>query len=125
MKSEIKIQVIEPPIYSELNWEMNKIMPALEFLRLILPEYLIEIPKTAEYYLILYGDKSGNPFPAIGVGSNDSKIMSQIPDFHILYERVEEIINNHITVDRIKQEIKNHKTISWNELKEMKYFPRE
>lgn len=124
MNSEIKIQVIEPPIYKELNWKMDRIMSALEYLRITLPLYLTEIPKNAKYFLINYGDMNGNSFPAIGVGSNDEEIMSKIPEFITLYDRVEEIILKQIGIEKIKVEIKNYPTISWNELKKIDYYPK-
>lgn len=125
MKSKIKIQVIEPPIYDEFNWEMDKIIPALEFLRLKLPDYLTEIPKAAKYYLFRFEDKFGNPYPAIAIDSSNPEVMNLIPDFHLLYEKVEEIVLKQITIANIKLEIKNHQIITWEKLKQIKYYPKD
>jgi len=125
MNNEIQIQVIEPPIYTALNWDKNKIMSALEYLRMTLPKHLIEVPSTAQYFLIKYGDKNGNLFPAIGVGSDSSEVFSKIPDFFDLFDRVETIVTEVITISRIKQELSRYKTISWETLKEIGYYPNE
>ena len=122
MEKDFEIQIIEPPIYQELNWNMELIMKALEYLRQNLSKYLTEIPKSAEYFLHEFSDKNGNPYPLIAVGCSDSEEFDQIPDFHKLFDRVYEIVNNEITIEKIKRELISVNSITWEELQKQKYF---
>lgn len=116
-------QVIEPPIYEELSWNMENIMKALEYIRQRLPEYLIDFPSSAKYYLIHYGDFLGNSYPAIGIRCDEKSDSEKIPSFVELYDRIQVWINKELTLERIILESKKIKILSWNELKEQNYFP--
>ena len=124
MEKEIEIQLIEPPIYEELDWNMELIMKALEYLRQNLSKYLTEIPESAKYYIYEFADKLGNPYPLLAVGCEDPNEFDKIPDFHDLFERVNEIVVKEITHEKLKMEMINIKTITWEELQKDKYYPK-
>lgn len=124
MENDFEIQIIEPPIYDELNWNMELIMKALEYLRQNLSKYLTEIPKSAKYFLHEFEGKFGNPYPLIAVGCRDSKEFDKIPSFNKLFERVNEIVTKEITIEKLKREIIDVNSITWEELKKEKYFPK-
>jgi hypothetical protein len=124
MDANEEFQIIEPPIYDELNWDMEIIMKALEYLRQVLPTYLTDLPKNSKYFLFVFRDFLGGEFPAIGVSCDDRKDFEKIPDFFILYDRVEEIIKEEITFEKLKVELEKIQTITWVELKEKKYYPK-
>ena len=56
MDANEEFQIIEPPIYDELNWDMEIIMKALEYLRQVLPTYLTDLPKNSKYFLFVFRD---------------------------------------------------------------------
>lgn len=123
MNSDIYIQIIEPPIYDALDWDMQKIMPALEYLRIALPHHLKGIPTNTHYYLIAHKGVNNNPFPAIGIGTDNPNALERLPDFINLNNQVENLIETELPMTKILEEIKNHPTISWQRLKEIKYYP--
>jgi len=125
MEKEIEIQIIEPPIYEELNWNMELIMKALEYLRQNLSKYLTEIPNSALYFLKEFEDKLGNPYPLIAVGCEDPKESDKIPNFHVLFDRVNEIVVKEITIEKLKREIMDINSITWEELQKEKYYPKQ
>lgn len=115
--------VIEPHFYDALNWDINKIMRFLEFIRLHVNESLLK-HKYSKYYLIEYSDFLGNPFPAIGVVNDDPVERRELEDFNTLYDRVEGWVNT-IGLDTIDRKSKEYKVISWEILREVKHFPKE
>jgi len=52
VKKQRGYSIIEPPIYDELNWNMELITSCLEFIRTKLPELFSEFPKGVKYELI-------------------------------------------------------------------------
>lgn len=125
MKDSFSVQIIEPPIYEELNWDMEKIIKALEYIRQKLPFYLMELPKELEYVLLAFEDKLGSPYPVIGIGSASQEIVDQLPEFHTLYSRIEIIIRDELTLEIIRSELDNVDSVSWEDLQEMKFYPKE
>lgn len=125
MKDNFAVEIIEPPIYEELNWDMKKIMKALEYIRQKLPSHLTDLSNELEYVLLAFEDKLGSPYPVIGIGSSNQKIVAQLPDFNTLYNRVEILIRDELTLEIIKSELDNVDSVSWEDLQEMKFYPKE
>ena len=111
--------IIEPAIYEELNWDMDFIILCLEIIRTKLPDLFSEFPQSVKYELISLGNPFGEPYPVIGLYSDNSKDFEKIPEFLDLDERVE-IWLNEIGIETIKKEAKKIKTISWETLKNRK-----
>ncbi len=123
MEKEYYLEIIEPPIYSALNWEMSLIMKTLEYLRQKLPDYLTEIPSSTNYHLVVFYDKFQNPYPVIGVGSSDRNVMEEIPNFNDLFDRVNDIVEKEFPLEKLKKEIENIQVLSWEKLLEVSIYP--
>ncbi|WP_124981261.1 hypothetical protein [Nonlabens xiamenensis] len=108
--------IIEPAIYEELNWNMDYIVSCLEIIRIKLPELFTEFPKSIKYELIPLGNPFGEPYPVIGLYSDNPKDLEKIPEFLDLDERIE-IWLSEIGIESIKKEAEKIKTISWEALK--------
>ncbi|WP_040254255.1 hypothetical protein [Psychroserpens mesophilus] len=119
MKNPRGYGIIEPAIYEELNWNMDFIVSCLEIIRTKLPELFSEFPKSVKYELISLENPFGEPYPVIGLYSDNPKDLKEIPEFLDLDERTEIWLNN-IGIETIKNEAKKIKTISWETLKEKK-----
>lgn len=114
--------VIEPHFYDDLNWDMEKIVRYLEFIRLNINDLFKH--KHSKYYIIEYGDFLGNSAPAIGVVNNDVKESKDFDNFNDLYNRVEEWVNL-IGLDTIDKKSKELNVPKWKEILEIKYYPRK
>ncbi|WP_394751100.1 hypothetical protein [Spongiimicrobium salis] len=111
--------IIEPPIYDELNWNMDSIVSCLEIIRTKLPELFTEFPESIKYELIALGNPFGEPYPVIGFYSDNPKDLREIPEFLDLYEEIEVWLNK-IGMNTIKKESEKIKTINWEMLKNRK-----
>ncbi len=114
--------VIEPHFYDDLNWDMEKIVRYLEFIRLNINDLFKH--KYSKYYIIVYGDFLENSAPAIGVVNDDTLESKDFDDFDDLYNRVEEWVNL-IGLDTIEEKSKELHIPKWKEILEIKYYPRE
>lgn len=115
-QNQIGYGIIEPDIYEELNWNMDKIVSCLDLICMDLPDVLTDFPKSTKYIVLALGNPFGKPYPAIGFYSDNPKELDAVSDDYDF----EEIIENWLTKDKIddyKRKIANHKTISWNDLK--------
>lgn len=115
-KKERGYGIIEPPIYEELNWDMDSIVSCLEIIRTKLPELFSEFSKSVTYELILLVTPFGESYPVIGFYSDTPKDLENIPKFLDLDEEVEIWVNN-IGIETIKKESQNIKTVNWETLK--------
>ena len=111
--------IIEPPIYEELNWDMELIMSCLEFIRTKLPELFSEFPQGVKYELIPLENPFGEAYPVIGLYSDNPKDLEKLPEFLDLDEQVG-IWLNEIGIEGIKKESKKIKTMNWETLKNRK-----
>lgn len=102
---------------------MDRIMSALEYLRMILPNQLKCIPKSANYYIVPFKNLNDSNYPVLAVGSKNQEIMNQIPDFIDLYDEVKQIVLERITLGQIKIIAQNPPKITWLELQKVKYYP--
>jgi len=116
MKKPRGYGIIEPSIYEELNWNMDCIVSCLEIIRTKLPELFSEFPKSVKYELIPLGNPFGEPYPVIGLYSDNPKDLEQIPKTLNLDERIE-IWLNEIGIETIKKEAGKSKITSWETLK--------
>src|SRR5690606_25090668 len=107
--------IIEPAIYEELNWNMDSIVSCLEIIRIKLPELFSEFPKSIKYELIPLGNPFGEPYPVIGLYSDNPKDLKKIPEFLDLDEQVQ-IWLNKIGIETIKNDAKKIKTVDWETL---------
>lgn len=98
-------------------------MSALEYLRMILPNQLKCIPKSANYYIVPFKNLNDSNYPVLAVGSKNQEIMNQIPDFIDLYDEVKQIVLERITLGQIKIIAQNPPKITWLELQKVKYYP--
>lgn len=114
--------VIEPHFCDDLNWNMDKIVRYLEFIRLNINDLFKH--KHSKYYIIVYGDFLGNSGPAIGVVNNDAMESKDFEDFDDLYNRVEEWVNL-IGLNTIEDKSKELNVPKWKRILEIKYYPRE
>lgn len=111
--------IIEPAIYEELNWNMDSIVSCLEIIRTKLPELFVGFPKSIKYEIIPLGNPFGEPYPVIGLYSDNSEDLKKIPDFLDLDEEVE-IWLNKIGIETIRKEAEKIKVMSWETLKNRK-----
>jgi len=108
--------IIEPPIYEDLNWNMDSIVSCLEIIRIKLPELFPQFPKSIKYEIIPLGNPFGESYPVIGFYSDNPKDLEKVPEFLDLDEEVEMWLNK-IGIETIKKESENIKTVSWELLK--------
>ena len=111
--------IIEPAIYEELNWNMDSIVSCLEIIRTKLPELFTEFPKSIKYEIIPLGNPFGEPYPVIGLYSDNPEDLKKIPDFFDLDEEIE-IWLNKIGIETIRKESEKIKVMSWETLKNRK-----
>ncbi len=118
MKQEHRgYQIVEPPIYATLNWNMDLIVSCLEVIRQKLPEKFNQFPSSLEYDLVSLETPHGSPYPVIGIHTKQEK------DFeNFLFELVENWITD-IDVEKLKQESKELEIITWKELKAIGHYP--
>lgn len=102
VKKQRGYSIIEPPIYDELNWNMELITSCLEFIRTKLPELFSEFPKGVKYELIPLENPFVEAQPVIGLYSNNKKDLEKIPEFLDLDEPVEIWIDG-IGIESIKK----------------------
>lgn len=121
MKKPRGYQIIEPPIYEELNWNMDTIVSCLEVIRSKLPELFSGFPKSVKYELISYSNPFGNPYPVIRIYSDNSEDFKKIPDFLDLYDEMEVWLHK-IGIDNIKRESEKIVTINWETLKRIRDY---
>ncbi|MDC8003875.1 hypothetical protein POV27_07415 [Aureisphaera galaxeae] len=112
--------IIEPPIYEKLDWNMDVIISVLEVIRIRLPELFTEFPESIEYEIIPLGNPFGDPYPVIGLYSDNPKDLESIPDFLDMDERVQNWLKG-IEIETLKKESENVKTVSWEVLKNKEY----
>jgi len=108
--------IIEPPIYEQLNWDMDSIVSCLEVIRIKLPELFNEFPDSIKYELFSLKNPHGKPYPVIGLLAKKQDDLNKITDFLDLNELVEIWINK-IGIDVIKKKSKKLNVISWETLK--------
>lgn len=114
--------VIEPHFYHILDWDMDKIVRYLEFIRLNINDLFKH--KHSKYYIIVYGDFLGNSAPAIGVVNNNPIESKDFDDFDDLYNRVEEWVNL-IGLNTIDDKSKELNVLKWKNILEIKHYPKE
>ncbi|TDQ25725.1 hypothetical protein [Tenacibaculum caenipelagi] len=114
-------KIIEPAIYEELNWNMDSIVSCLEIIRTKLPELFTEFPKSIKYEIIPLGNPFGEPYPVIGLYSDNLEDLKKIPDFLDLDEEVE-IWLNKIGIETIRKESEKIKVMSWETLKNINTY---
>ena len=111
--------IIEPAIYEELNWNMDFIVSCLEVIRTQLPELFSEFPKSVKYELIPLGNPFGEPYPVIGLYSDNPKDLEKIPEFLDLDEQVD-IWLNKVGIETLKKDAEKINTVNWETLKNKK-----
>jgi hypothetical protein len=119
MKKPRGYGIIEPAIYEKLNWNMDLIVSCLEIIRTKLPELFSEFPKGVKYELIPLGNPFGEPYPVIGLYSDNPKDLEEVPEFLDLDEKVD-IWLNKIGIETIKKDAEKIKTVNWETLKNRK-----
>jgi hypothetical protein len=107
--------LIEPPIYGELGWDLDRIVKCLEVLRLKMPQIIVE---NDEYDLIAVGNPHGKSYPAIGWFS----VSEQELDFFEVEEIVELFVQN-IGVENLIKESQIIDYIDWSYLEANKVYP--
>ena len=107
--------LIEPPIYIELEWNLDLIVKCLEVLRLKMPQIIVEYD---EYDLISVGNPHGKPYPAIGWFSISGREL----DFFEVEEKVEQFIQN-IGLENLIKESQTIDYIDWHSLEMDKIYP--
>ena len=112
--------IIEPPIYEELNWNMDFIVSCLEIIRIKLHELFSEFPNSIKYELIPLENPFGEAYPVIGLYSDNPKDLEKIPEFLDLDEQVE-IWLDKIGIETIKKDAEKIKTVNWETLKNKKF----
>lgn len=115
-------QIVEPPIYEELNWDMDLIVSCLEVIRLKLPQKFQDFPKGLEYDLLSLENAHGSVYPVIGIHASNQEDYKQIPDFHNLYDMVELWISE-MGVESIIKEARDVIALSWNDLEKRGIYP--
>lgn len=113
--------VIEPHFYDDLNWDKDKIVSYLEFIRLNINNLFHH--KHSKYYIISYGDFLGNKLPAIGVVNKDYIESKDFEDFDYLFNKVEKWVNT-IGLDIIDIESKKLNPPTWKKILELKHYPK-
>ncbi|WP_428740191.1 hypothetical protein [Tenacibaculum sp.] len=114
-------EIIEPAIYEELNWNMDSIVSYLEIIRTKLPELFTELPKSIKYEIIPLRNPFGEPYPVIGLYSDNLEDLKKIPDFLDLDEEVE-IWLNKIGIETIRKESEKIKVMSLETLKNINTY---
>ncbi|WP_313805670.1 hypothetical protein [Flavobacterium sp.] len=114
--------VIEPHFYDDLNWDMDKIVKYLEFIRLNINDLFKH--KHSKYYIIAYRDFLGNSAPAIGVINNNAIESKDFDDFDDLFNTVEKWVNS-IGLDTIENKSNELNVPKWKKILELKYYPKE
>lgn len=121
-KEAREYQLVEPPIFEALDWDMDLIVACLEVIRLKLPKKFSDFPKGLEYDLLSVENPHGSAYPAIGIHASNKYDFQQIPDFHDLYDTVELWVNE-MGIESIKQEAINISVLSWEELEKLRQYP--
>lgn len=107
--------LIEPPIYGELGWDLDRIVKCLEVLRLKMPQIIVE---NDEYDLIAVGNPHGKSYPAIGwVSTSEVEL-----DWFEVEEKVE-ILFREIGIETLIKESQRIDYIDWSYLEVNKVYP--
>ena len=109
-------QIIEPPIYIDLNWDMDLIVSCLDVIRTKLPDRFISFPEGTQLDLVALTNFVDQSYPVIGVYHPNDTEFRKIPDFLDLYDRVEKAVQE-LGVEAIRKEAIRGKPLSWLELK--------
>lgn len=110
--------VIEPPIYSELNWDMDLIVACLDILRERL-QSVCNFPPTTTCEIFVLINFLGQSYPAIGINNINS---SGVPlDNDVLENIVGEIIES-IGLEEIKNEAILRQKVTWDKLKHLGHY---
>ncbi|BDD06788.1 hypothetical protein [Aureibacter tunicatorum] len=115
-------EIIELPIYNELNWDMDLIIKCLEYLRLRISDKFSELPDTVEYDLLAMTSFTGGQYPVIGMYSENESDFDSVPSFSLMYELIEQWIDE-IGIESLKKEALQIETIDWEDLKWYGSFP--
>jgi hypothetical protein len=110
--------IIEPPIYNDLDWDMDLIVACLDVLRSKLPGRFVQFPPGSQFYLIALTKFLDQSYPVIGVYHPDDAESRKIPGFLDLYDTVEKAVQE-LGLEAIAKEAVRGRPLSWLELQKI------
>ena len=115
-KTKRSYTIIEPDIFEELHGDMDAIVSCLETILKKLPQLFNEFPNSIKYRVIPLRNPFGEPYPVIGMYSDNLEDLKKIPELLDLDDKVQNWINK-IGLDRIIKETKTIEIGCWETLK--------
>lgn len=118
---------LELPFYEQLDWDMEKIIPVIEYVRQNLQNIVPNLPKDLILKLVKFNWKGGDDYPVIAILFDDNREFNELEKevldrLTMYFEPLESYINQ-IGLDKILLEAKNLRTPEWEYLKSGHYYP--
>jgi hypothetical protein len=114
--------LLEPDIYTKLNWDLDLIVKCLELTRIQMPQIIPQGAAGIEYDLIAVGNHHGSPYPAIGMHWPKETDWNTVPDCQQVDDFVDQWVEQ-IGLDGLIEKAVNVKYIDWEKLMNRRTFP--